>query len=240
MAVILIGIDDTDNPTSRGTGHLARQLYRECENRGMQPLGITRHQFLLDPAIPYTSHNSGACIAVATDNGTEAADFAFDFVAQHSAEGSDPGVCIARMDAVTPDMMKFAYTATSKVLKIEDAFNVVRAVPVKLRGLGGTCQGIIGAAASVGLRAEGNEGRFIDLPGLRELSGQVDSKVFEKLGIAIKHINGNRHPMPGDKYDTLEWVRPRIVNGKPLLVVEWSEQNNAWIPIDRSKSRPLE
>ncbi|KPK74876.1 MAG: hypothetical protein AMJ79_12975, partial [Phycisphaerae bacterium SM23_30] len=60
MATILIGIDDTDNAASRGTGFLARQLFRQCQNRQLRPLGVTRHQFLIDPRIPYTSHNSGA------------------------------------------------------------------------------------------------------------------------------------------------------------------------------------
>ncbi|MHC4369889.1 MAG: hypothetical protein ACYSW8_19940, partial [Planctomycetota bacterium] len=60
MAIFLIGIDDTDNETSPGTGRLARQLLAECALRSLDPLGVTRHQFLVDPAIRYTSHNSGA------------------------------------------------------------------------------------------------------------------------------------------------------------------------------------
>ena len=61
MKTFLIGIDDTDNETSPGTGRLARKLQEECIPRGLISLGVTRHQFLVDPAIAYTSHNSGAC-----------------------------------------------------------------------------------------------------------------------------------------------------------------------------------
>ena len=82
MRTILIGIDDTDNPTSPGTGRLARNVSVELERRGLKTLGVTRHQFLVHKAIPYTSHNSGACIGVAGDHGIEAVDFVFDFVAQ--------------------------------------------------------------------------------------------------------------------------------------------------------------
>ena len=99
--VILIGLDDTDNATSPGTGNLARRLCGELVRRGMVSLGVTRHQFLVDEAIPYTSHNSGACVAVSSEDGLGSVEFAFDFVAEASASGSDPGVCIAFGDEVS-------------------------------------------------------------------------------------------------------------------------------------------
>ena len=58
--MILIGLDDTDNAVSRGTGYLARTLLGELARRGCRPIGVTRHQLLLDARIPYTSHNSSA------------------------------------------------------------------------------------------------------------------------------------------------------------------------------------
>ena len=61
----LIGVDDTDNLESRGTGHRVRQLANCLAQQELaQPLGITRHQLLVDPRIPYTSHNSSACLLV--------------------------------------------------------------------------------------------------------------------------------------------------------------------------------
>ncbi|WP_041355139.1 hypothetical protein [Nitrosococcus halophilus] len=57
-----IGIDDTDNRESRGTGYRARTLGAQLEEKGLAILeGVTRHQLLVSPAIPYTSHNSAAC-----------------------------------------------------------------------------------------------------------------------------------------------------------------------------------
>lgn len=239
MGLILIGIDDTDNDTSPGTGHLARQVLGRCVELGMRSRGITRHQFLLDAAIPYTSHNSGACVAVECDSGVAEVGFVFHFVARAAAEGSDPGVCVACQQEVGDDVVAFAHRVTAEVVAIREAFAAAREAGLKLYGLGGDCQGVIGALASVGLRAEGDDGRFIDLPGLREFKGCVGIEAYDRLGIAVEHKNG---PEPGrdDVYDTLGWVRPRLVGGRAVLIVEWSEQNNAWIPVDRKKSRPLE
>ena len=62
---VLISIDDTDNIESRGTGALASLLSKECENRNWgRTYPITRHQMLIHPDIPYTSHNSSMCFSV--------------------------------------------------------------------------------------------------------------------------------------------------------------------------------
>src|SRR5512145_396199 len=94
----LIGIDDTDNLESRGTGHRVRQMADYLVEIGLVlPLGITRHQLLVDPQIPYTSHNSSACLSVETDEkriGTlwEACR---DYLLAECAPGSDAGLCLA-------------------------------------------------------------------------------------------------------------------------------------------------
>jgi len=239
MTTILIGIDDTDNETSIGTGRLARLLSEECEHRGMRPLGVTRHQFLVDPRIPFTSHNSGACIAVASDDGVESAAFAFEFIARRAAEGSDPGVCIAQAHAVAREVVEFGHRATDRIVTMDDAYRIAGFGQVRLRGLGGTDLGVIGALGSVGLRAGGNEGRFIDLPGLRELSSCVDPGDISRCGITLDYRGVRRDPASGDQCDTLGWVRPRLIGGHPVLPLEWSEQRHAWIPVDRKRGQSL-
>ena len=238
MRTILIGIDDTDNLTSPGTGRLARDLCAELVRKGFKSLGVTRHQFLFDRAIPYTSHNSGACIAVESDSGIEAVEFAFDFIAFASAEGSDPGVCIAFSDDVPKEIFDFGREAQKKILPIEKSFKLAKNNGIKLHGLGGNCLGVIGALASVGLRAQGNDGRFIDMPGLRQLPRRVDAQTYNKIGIEIQYKINSRQPEPNDTYDTLDWARPSLINGKPVLIVEWSEKENAWTPVDRKKNKP--
>jgi len=235
MKMVFIGIDDTDNQTSMGTGRLARLLAAECEQRGMKLRGVTRHQFLQDPAIPFTSHNSGACIALETGNAISTAEFAFDFIQERAADGSDPGVCLAEAMQVTRQMEQFGQAATTRIVKMQQAYEVAEKAGVELRGLGGDSLGVIGALGSVGLRAEGNEGRYIDLPGLRELPDRVKSETFHCMGIELRYKIGERQPRPADFYETLGWVRPRLENGKPVLWVEWSKTKYAWIPVDRKK-----
>jgi hypothetical protein len=237
MRTILIGMDDTDNLDSPGTGRLARDLCAELTKKGMKSLGVTRHQFLLDDAIPYTSHNSGACIAVESKNGIESVKFVFDFVAGASAEGSDPGVAVTFSDEVPQEVFDFGRAAQKKILTIENAFNLANDKNIRLRSLGGNGQGVIGALASVGLRAQGNDGRFIDMPGLRELPRCVNAQTYDKIGIEIRYETNYHQPDSTDVYDTLGWVRPRLMNGKAVLIVEWSEKENAWLPIDRKKSK---
>jgi hypothetical protein len=236
MKEILIGIDDTDNLTSPGTGRLARDLCQELVRRGLKSLGVTRHQFLADSSIPYTSHNSGACIAVESDD-IRAVEFAFNYIACISAKGSDPGVCIAFSDGVSEDVFNFGKAAQEKILRIELSFELARNSNIKLRGLGGNCLGVIGALASAGLRSRGNDGRFIDMPGLRELPRKVNSEHFEKIGIELMYKDYRRLPDKNDIYDTLDWARPSLINNKPVLIVDWSEKENAWIPVDRKKSK---
>ena len=239
MGIVLIGLDDTDNQDSPGTGNLARRVFAECRARGARPLSVTRHQFLVDPRIPYTSHNSGACVAVESDDGLGAVAFAFDYVARASAEGSDPGVCVAVLDAVPTAVMDFGRRATREVLEMPEAFALAGEAGIELRALGGTGQGVIGALGSIGLHADGNDGRFIQIPGLRELPDRLGAGDFARVGIHLDH-QAARQPAPGDAYETLGWVRPRLSGGRPVLPVEWNEVHNAWIPVDRKRSRPLE
>ena len=239
MAIWLIGIDDTDNESSPGTGQVARRLMGDCLARGWRHGGVTRHQFLVDPRIPYTSHNSGACLAVEGEGGKAGLEFAFDWLAGVAAEGSDPGLCLVRADAVGAEMIDFGWRTTREVVTMDQARQVARGCGVELRELGGGGLGIIGALASAALRADGNEGRFLDLPGLRELGERVSLDEIERLGVHV--VFEEPGPWGGGAWcETLSWVRPRLAGGQPVWPVKWSMEHDAWIPVDSRKSRPLE
>ena len=61
---VFIGFDDTDTiDADRGTGKLARWFEQELPE-GCSVWGVVHQQLLLHDNIPYTSHNSSACVVV--------------------------------------------------------------------------------------------------------------------------------------------------------------------------------
>ena len=120
MMRFYIAIDDTDNleatedegsGKSMGTGARARELAaRLIEHAPARHIGITRHQLFVDDAIPYTSHNSSACIVLEGDlDPDDAIPLLVAMSAAHlverSAEGSDAGLCVAEDSQVGPEIV---------------------------------------------------------------------------------------------------------------------------------------
>jgi hypothetical protein len=220
----LIGIDDTDNLESRGTGHRARQLRESLETAGLASIdGITRHQLLVDPAIPYTSHNSSACLLAEIPEGRLAEVIALsrDYLLRESAEGSDAGLCVAPWSAVGPDLRNFGFFAKHHVLKREAALRMARETGVFLEGLTGTGGGVIGSLAAVGLRVVGNDGRFLWLRGARDLEGVFTAEELYRT-TAIEEIRSLQGPIipPSTRVNTSPWPRPVLIDGRAVLLVE--------------------
>lgn len=234
---LLIGIDDTDNLESRGTGYRVRQLANWlAENRLAIPRGITRHQLLVDPQIPYTSHNSSACLSVETDSALDLWEACREYLLQESAVGSDVGLCLAQLELIAESVISFARRAKLEVLTMLEAEQTASNSGVRLAGLTGTGGGIIGALAGVGLHRAGEDGRFLWLPGLRELSGAYPVAQICSTG----HIDrvctlDGADLSPETLVDVGEWVRPVLRGGRATLYVE--EQNHEWyiLPKDRIK-----
>ncbi len=64
----LIGLDDTDNPSTSSTGVLARQLGAYLEEKGLGRLeSITRHQLIRSPLVTRTTDNSAICLSFEGD-----------------------------------------------------------------------------------------------------------------------------------------------------------------------------
>jgi len=142
---ILVSIDDTDNLNSRGTGRLARAIANTLA--GDYPVyGVTRHQLYMHPDIPYTSHNSCAVIHVES-NGNADIDTIFttaqDIMLADFIEGSDPGIAVASADQVSPPLIAFGKDAKCTILTQEKARTLAKNLNIRLRGLGGTEDGVI-------------------------------------------------------------------------------------------------
>ncbi len=161
---ILVSIDDTDNLESPGTGELADEIAKYI---GRQAWGncrpVTRHQLLIHPDIPYTSHNSAMCFEadIATEHHESLIHWASDYLANASAPGSDPGLCVLRIDQLqhTQPLIDFGQRAKTHVLQKNDAYELARQHGIHLSEHGGTGQGVIGALAGAGLRLAGQDGR---------------------------------------------------------------------------------
>ncbi len=241
---VFVSIDDTDNLESRGTGFRARQLCDQIVAAGIATgLGITRHQLLVDPRIPYTSHNSAACIEVDGPAGEGAALFGLsrEFLERESAPGSDAGLAVIEADAVPAGIKEFGGRAKREVLTREDAEQNAADAGILLEGLTGTGGGVIGAVAAIGLRAAGHDGRYLWLPGLREVRGvHTAAALKEAAGVAeVRSTTGA--PVNGaSRIDVGDWPRPILLDGRAVLLVEEAEHDDCdWraAPRDLVKQR---
>jgi len=171
MSTYLISFDDTDNLDSIGTGHVLAGFLKTLP---YETGYITRHQLFVNENVPFTSHNSSMCATVRVDEaagGDTAAgtstifDELVDAAARHlqaeSADGSDPGLCVADLDALTDTdaLVEWGLRAKSEVLEKADAYELAQRCGVHLSEHGGDGQGVVGALAAVGLRLSGNDGR---------------------------------------------------------------------------------
>ncbi len=229
---VLVCIDDTDSLVSRGTGELAAVLAREVETKGWGLCSsITRHQLFVHPDIPYTSHNSSMCFSATIEEGCldRLTELASGFLARESAEGSDPGLCIAVVGRLRqPDrLIEFGYRAKKAVVEMKDAYGLAEEQGVHLSSHGGTGQGIIGALAGVGLRLGGNDGRMrgsIQMPGAKSLVPVRD--ILSHPGVdAVRTMEGVL-PDDSDMVRLVDKVKTVLLGGSLALLVVPDEDEN--------------
>jgi tRNA(Ile2) C34 agmatinyltransferase TiaS len=229
--LIYIGLDDTDNKTSRGTGRLARAIAATLSGR-FKVRGITRHQLFVDPRVPYTSHNSSATLHLLEDGNIDLSALADEVQALMLAdfqEGSDPGLCVAR--TVAPEIAEFGRRAKTEVVHQSEARDVAQRHGSVLRGLGGTQDGVIGALAGVGLAATGEDGRFILIGTMRELDGVQTVRAILDSGIAEVH-SMDGHTLEDGLIDTGGRLRPAFRKGRPILFVTPQESDpSLWVQV---------
>jgi len=213
---ILLCIDDTDNLESRGTGELATILAEKIEEQGWGlSQFVTRHQLLVHPDVPYTSHNSSMCfesdIKVAVLDQLIA--YAAKFLERESASGSDPGLCVSVVDRLADSeaIIAFGREAKKSVLTKQQAYDLAARLGVHLSEHGGTGQGVIGALAGVGLRLSGNDGR---LKGWLDIA--TDGGVARVGQILAQTILGGVRSMDGKLLGPEEIV---AVDTKPKAVL---------------------
>ncbi len=225
--MIFVGLDDTDNAESRGTGQLARMIAAELTGT-YRVLGVTRHQLLVDPRVPCTRNNSSATV-VLDGNGTvdlsALADRVREVMLGDFQPGSDPGLCIA--GPVPAAVVAFGRRAQRQLLTQAEARALAAAHDLKLLGLGGTQDGVIGALAAVGLAASGQDGRYVLVGRSRELTGLQPVEVLLRSGIAaVQTLDGE--PVTSGLV-AVDKLRPARRGGEPIAVVQWAGDH--WLPL---------
>jgi len=223
---IAISIDDTDNIESRGTGALASLLAEEIDLRNWGTSRfVTRHQLLVHPDIPYTSHNSAMCFTaeIVPEHLQSIIDYAAGFLDRESATGSDPGLCVVPVDRLVhcADLIDFGRRAKEVVLSKEDAYDLASRSGIHLSEHGGTGQGVIGALAGAGLRLSGNDGRLKGCLPVAVRNGRISvaelrahADVDEVRSIDGTELAGDEQVRLGDKVKTV------LLEGKAVLLIE--------------------
>jgi len=225
---LLIGIDDTDNRWSKGTGHRARQMGLKLMNAGLADLFcITRHQLLVDKRIPFTSHNSSACLLVnAKADKEEIIIFCRKYLKRAGAFFSDVGLCVAEYEKVHENVVKWGNDAKKIILTKEQAHSLATSEGIHLEGLTGKKIGVIGSLAAVGLRKEGNDGRVLWLNQLRELRGVHLAGELKKITRIESIISMEGTPVEDhENIDLGEWCRPMMKNNKITLITQEDTNN---------------
>ena len=231
---LFICIDDTDNLDSVGTGELLENMCVAAAERGF----VVRYQLLLDEAIPYTSHNSSMCCTFDTDDREGLTAFCQDYLEKHSAEGSDPGLCILTNN---PDrdytiLTSFGKRAQNEVVTKRDAYAAAEAfgADVSLTEHGGTGAGVIGALAGAGLRAGKQEGRIkgklYPLPGRSTMT----VREFSELYAVQQVVDTDRRPVEADLILTFtEPTKAIYADGKVTCIV--CREDGGWKPLPKRK-----
>ena len=224
---ILTAIDDTDSLEISSTGELAGMVAAEVEARGWgRHSAVTRHQLLLHPDIPYTSHNSSMCFELDLEKSylKPFIELAEAMLTRESAPGSDPGLCIAVVDDIADPglLIDFGYRAKKHVLVKEDAYALARKLKVHLSEHGGTGQGVIGALAGVGLRLTGNDGRFqgqVRLATAEDGTASVAEIIGRTKAGLVRSLDGRVLADEERVFIGDNWLKLVLLDNKAMLLV---------------------
>ena len=216
-------IDDTDNLETKGTGWLAEMACNEMTDLGMgRFLPISRHQLFVHEDVPYTSHNSSMCVEVEDCPDPEAVIRHMQrFLEEHGAPGSDPGLCLVPDDLPEDSkqkLIRFGRDAKCTVLNKGLAYGLAKEIGVHLSEHGGTGDGVVGALAGVGLRMEGQDGRYRGWHHLGpEGATMTAGEIARRCGAAHVQVDGGA-PL-GDDEPVLLRDRIKLIRRDGLRVL---------------------
>jgi hypothetical protein len=226
-AEVVIAVDDTDSPDAGGTGAVAREIATRLSAR-FPVWGVTRHQFVVLPEIAYTARNSGNVIHLLhgpTDLG-ELRDDVAAWLRKMAVPGSDPGLCIARVDRLLG--CDLGRAAQQRFVEKHEVRSAARSAGALLEHVCETDLGIVGAFAGACLAAGGDDGRFVQIGTMRSLTGEVQVQdVLEAGGDEVRSVEGERLTEGRIVADRL---RPALRKGRCVLYCA-RRGDGLWLPV---------
>ena len=241
---LLICIDDTDSKNSeKGTGAIAEDIRDMVVETFDAPVSfISRHQLLIHPDVPYTSHNSSMCFGteIPEDRYDELVERTLEVVSTESDPESDPGVAIADLDTIDTEAAIAYGKACKRILMHKtDAYAIAEQAGFFLKELGGTGDGVIGAAAGIGLRLWGFDGTMKGKPKDLEPGKTYDLSELPKSRFIERVVTENGEPVPADGKLTLpNKTKVAVYEGILSLFVEPDpDQEGFWKPLDRERAK---
>jgi hypothetical protein len=160
------------------------------------------------------------------------------FLLEHSAPGSDAGLCVTAVEAVADGITAFGTRAKREVVKVAEASELAASIGAHLEGLTGTGLGVIGALAAVGLRAAANDGRFLWLPRLREtLRGVYGRGAARRARVWTRRERKmGRRPGNDARVAVGDWPRPLLRGGRRVfLIQEAVGEDYQWVGADKQR-----
>jgi len=231
---IFVGIDNTGNSESIGTGKFARQIAKKLSSK-YNIYGVTRHQFYAQSDILYSLHNFGAVIHMDThEQGSihNIFEIVKTIMLDNFNEGSNPGLAAAYESSISPALVAFGQDAKNKVLQTKIAINLAKNSGILLEGMGKTGDGIIGAMAGIGLAYTKNDGRFLQIGRVRKLKGPQPAEKLLNAGIdKIFTLDGRRVITGIIINDGNKPMKPSPVNGEVILFVD--EENGIFKAVNK-------
>jgi len=219
----LLGIDDTDSPTSQDTYALALSLGRQMESLSIARLvNLSCHQLWQYPSVSHTSENIASCLLLdaESDRLREIDLLCRQTLLRESAPGSNAGYALAAWNQFDPDVVVWGKTCKLTSLNRLDGIALARRCEIAIAGILGNGNGVIGALAAVGLRFEGNDGWIQWMPGLDSLRGVFTAMELTQR-VSIDGIETERHKRPAitDRIIINDRLKPILLDGRIILPV---------------------
>ena len=243
---LIIFIDDTDSETSeKGTGGIAEEIMELVKNEfNAKTTYVTRHQFLIHPDVPYTSHNSsmGFECSVPDDTDIDALIQAcFDHLKSESCPESDPGLCVADKSKMDADLLiRFGKECKRRLMTKAEAYETAERAHVYLNEAGGTGDGVIGALGGVGLRFWGSDGTLKGKP--KKLEDECVHKVKDLIkNPLIDQVRDTEGNILNPEEEVWLEKKPKVslINHKLTVIVKNKDENGIWQIMDKNKARWL-